>query len=131
MKTITASHRWKQLERDVAAMFGGRRIHRQIDLLRRTFESAPDVQVDAGPYRFLVECKAWKKFTHHRLLRTCREKYCNRGETPALATRERNGRTYITVEADVFAELLQAAREVRDAKRLGARVAYPGARATA
>jgi hypothetical protein len=117
MKTIIGSHRWKQLERDVAAMFGGVRVHRQIDLLRRTFESAPDVVIDAGPFRFLVECKALKKFTHHRLLRTCRDKYCNRGEVPALATREHNGRTYVTIEAGVFAELLRAARELHAAKR--------------
>jgi hypothetical protein len=102
----TRSNRWKALERDVASALGGRRV------LRDLYESQPDVAVDAGPYHFLVECKAWAKFAHHRLLETCRQKYCNRGETPALATRERGGRTYITVDANVFAELLQTVRQV-------------------
>jgi len=99
------SQRWKALERDVAQTLGGVRVHRQL------YEKAPDVIVEVAGQRLVVECKAHARFKHHALIETARSKYCHKGEAPALATRERNGRTYVTVGIDLFQKLLEQVRE--------------------
>jgi len=105
---MSTSTRWKALERDVAEVLGGRRIHRRWDL----FESAPDVVVE--DFGIIADCKAYRRFAHHTLLDTVAQKYCNENETPALVTKAHGQHgAYITVPLEFFRQLLAEIRTVR------------------
>jgi hypothetical protein len=104
------SARWKALERDAAEALGGQRVHR--DWL--AFEKAPDVLVPDMDW--LCECKAYAKFSHHRLLETAQRKYAGPGEQVVLVTREPSRPAYATLPLSVLAELVSAYRQGRTAK---------------
>ena len=101
--TLRRSERWKALERAAAGKLGGRRIHR-LDF----YESSPDVVVeDLG---IIAECKAHKRFSFHRHLEQA-AKYCRKGETPVLVTKEAGQRgEFCTVPLDWLADILDKVR---------------------
>lgn len=100
------SARWKDLERTAAAKLKGRRVHRRWDL----FEKAADV-LDVDGFDFIVECKAYRRFSHHTLLEAARRKYCSKGQTPLLVTKAEGQRgECVTLPLDTFAELLDRVR---------------------
>jgi hypothetical protein len=100
------SERWKELERDTAKALGGQRHIRWF-----RFEKAPDVEVEAGPYRLIVDCKAWKKFAHHSLMDTIQRKYCTGNEIPVLVSKSEGQRgAYCTIPMSLLAELLERVR---------------------
>jgi len=75
------------------------------------FESCPDVEVsDMG---WIVDCKAWAKFAHVKLIETVKDKYCGPGEVPMLICREPRGEVYATIPLATLAELLDEIRQHR------------------
>jgi hypothetical protein len=101
-------------ERDFAQRTGGVRVHRQIDVMRQEFESAPDVRIlDFG---FVAECKVRARFVYDRLIRRSQRTYCKSGEVAILATREIGGRGFVTLPAETFYRLLDEVRAARSAR---------------
>ena len=101
---------WEELEADTAKLLGGTRVRRDWSL----FESAPDVEVP--DFNMVCECKAYHRFSHHRLLETCKRKYCGSAEVPALVTRRPSGRPVISLPLDFVAGLLNEVRAARSAR---------------
>lgn len=106
---MSGSKRWKDLERDTAAILGGRRVVEDWTL----FHTRPDVVVPlANGRRLIIDAKAYQRFSHHTLLEACQAKYCTGADVPALVTKHEGQRgAYITVPIDFLAELL-AGRKV-------------------
>ena len=99
------STRWKQLERDAARALGGVRVPRWLDF----GVSAPDVLVE--DFHLVVDAKAHRRFSHHRLLENVKSKYCERDEVPCLITKsERQRGECVTVPLDFLAGLLNRVR---------------------
>ena len=108
-----SSERWKTLERETAKALGGRRVVQRWDL----FQRRPDVIIEAnGLGRLVADCKAWKRFTHHRLMEAIETKYCRHGETPLLVTKEpgQHG-AYAVVPLEWLASLLNRVRDLERA----------------
>lgn len=101
------SERWKSLERNAAKALGGRRHVRWF-----RFEKAPDVEVP--DFNLIVDCKAYRRFSHHGLLDTLKKKYCQHDDIPALVTKhEKQIGAYVTVPLDFLAGLLNEVRNHR------------------
>lgn len=112
-----SSRRWASLEKQTAEVLGGRRIHR----VWFEFESAPDVEVP--DFNLIVDAKAYKRFAHHTLIETVREKYCACDEIPVLVTKAQGQRgAYATIPLSFLAELLS---QVRDSKKPASHRAAP------
>ena len=96
------STRWKVLERETAAVLGGRRIIRESWL-----QSCPDVDVPDFP-ELRVDCKAYARFRHHALADSIVKKY---GGEPLLITKSFNQTgAYATVRLSYLAALLDKVR---------------------
>lgn len=109
----TQSQRWKALEKAAAAKLKGRRVHRRWDL----FEPAADVLDIAGFPQFTADAKAYQRFSHHSLLETIRRKYCREGDKRPLLITKAEGQIgeCVTMDLDVFADLLNEVRRLRAA----------------
>jgi hypothetical protein len=102
------SRRWKALEEKAASVLGGRRINR----VWFEFEKAPDVLVP--DFNLIVDAKAYRRFSHHGLLDTIREKYCQGDQVPALVTKAQGQRgEYVTVPMDFLGRLFDEIRQHR------------------
>jgi hypothetical protein len=107
------STRWKTLERVAAAKLSGQRVPRWLDF----GQSAPDVIAVAGPYRFVVDCKAHQRFSHHSLVENIERKYCDGDEIPLLISKAAGQHgEFATLPLDTLAALLSAVRETTQPK---------------
>lgn len=106
--------RWKELERTVARKLKGRRFPRWLDF----GQSAPDVVAVDGYPELVVDCKAYRRFSHHTLMETIEAKYCDRpGDVPVLVTKAEGQRgEYVTLPLDFLAELLERAKGKANAR---------------
>lgn len=98
---------WKRLERKFAKWIGGERVKRMGDF------SQPDTDVRVpGLERLRIDCKLRKRFHHHAIFREIQAKYVRDGRDRAvLVTKVNRNRLYlVSVEADLFVELLSCAR---------------------
>jgi hypothetical protein len=115
-----ADKAWKRLERTVGRLFGGERVKRMGDYS----VSATDVVLD-DLKNFRIDCKLRQKFMHHAMFDEIKKKYCKADDdVPVMVTKEHGKYRYlVSVEAEFFAEMLQAYREKRRAhSALGVRV---------
>jgi len=101
------SERWKDLERHTADTLGGRRVVEDW----RLFHERPDVVVPlADGRRLIIDCKAYKRFSHHALIENCRAKYCDGDDVPCLVSKHSGQRgAFITLPLDFVGKLLTAA----------------------
>lgn len=104
-----SSNRWKDLERKVARVLGGRR-----KLRGANFGQAADDDVSVKDFPNLrIDCKAYKHFGHHTLMREIAQKYCKKGDdVPVLVTKHEGQKgEYVTIPLEFFAHLLNQMRK--------------------
>ena len=100
--------RWKELERTAARLLGGERVTVPWTL----FQTRPDVRV--RDFDLVIDCKAHQKFSHHSLLESIRQKYCEPHHVPCLVTKSaRQVGECATVPLDFLAGLLAEIRRLR------------------
>ena len=104
-----SSNRWKTLERTTANILGGERVTESWTL----FNTRPDVLVPLpNDRRMVCECKAYKRFSHHKLIETCQAKYCTGNDVPALITKHAGQHgEYITLPLQFVSELLKTKKD--------------------
>ena len=102
------SRRWATLEQATADALHGERVIEPWFL----FQERPDVVADLpGGGRLVVDCKAYRRFSHHTLLEAVQSKYCQPGDVPALVTKAQGQRgAFVTIPLEVLGGLLKAAK---------------------
>ena len=100
------SQSWKNLERQIAKVLGGRRISRGDDFARMdvdvVLDDLPELRID-GKYR--------KAHAHHTFMKEVQEKYCTGDQEPVLVTKTHNQTSaYVTVRLEHYAFLLNVWR---------------------
>ena len=103
------SRRWAALEIATATALSGERVVEPWFL----FNERPDVVATLpGGGRLVVDCKAYKRFSHHALLEAVQTKYCQPGDVPALVTKTPGQRgAFVTIPLEVLSGLLERIRK--------------------
>lgn len=108
------SQAWKNLERQVAKAFKGRRISRGDNFARTDVDvvvpDLPELRIDAK-YR--------TRHGHHTFMKELEQKYVTEeGQEPVLVTKTHNQTSaYVTVRLEFMAVLLDVLREFTKEKR--------------
>jgi len=100
------SQEWKQLERDVAKLLGGKRI------IRYDYsEITPDVKLKDFP-TLKIDTKRYKKFRIFSMWRKVKEKYCEPTDNAVLTIREGGKHNILAViDIHLLAALLNYIRK--------------------
>ena len=108
------SQSWKNLERQVAKAFKGRRISRGDDFARMDV----DVVLDDLP-ELRIDAKYRTRHAHHTFMREIEEKYItDDGQEPVLVTKHHNQTSaYVTVRLEFMALLLDVLRAYNGEKK--------------